>query len=503
MAAAEPSAEPSAHDEPPSWLSSIMNLQSDLWGLRHNWPPFLKESESSYEWHVPTNEVYKQPKGDCDITGNFREAREALDWSYHIKPIAPRQQLQDKILATAMKPSCERRERPWIVFTAGAMGAGKSYALHALHAERLFPLDTFQTIDPDALKHELPEMPGYLLFDRPSAATKLHRESTQMADVLLEHSLRAGCNVLVDGSLRDHKYYAWLFGDLRKRFPSHRLAIVHISAPPEVVHRRVAERAANSKDGRAVPRELVDASLKQVPESVRVLGPLVDYVAEVENDDDGLRLRRGGADWGAFRAAWKDSPSQPSGVDEAQVDVRVEGGGGESRSDGGNRRRSIGEPRSGVLGLRSWRSKNSSVELCQRCDLPNTAERQKRMYRQAIQLSGDCEPNVCVRCKLEGYLDAGQMCACYATKSASVVNKFKVVERRFLGLMWTLGWYAMPPVVSSKAVNARGSQVQEEPDDERLPPGLSRREDHERRLYEPSASVSAKRPTESTGGSVE
>ena len=42
----------------------------------------------------------------------------------------------------------ERRpdERPWIVFTAGAMGVGKSYAMLSLHSEGLFPLDAFQAV---------------------------------------------------------------------------------------------------------------------------------------------------------------------------------------------------------------------------------------------------------------------------------------------------------------------------------------------------------------------
>ena len=42
--------------------------------------------------------------------------------------------------------------------------------------------------------------------------------------------------------------------------PHYRLAILHITAPEETVQRRVAERAANSKDGRAVPPELVKAT---------------------------------------------------------------------------------------------------------------------------------------------------------------------------------------------------------------------------------------------------
>jgi hypothetical protein len=38
---------------------------------------------------------------------------------------------------------CERPVHPWVVFTAGAMGAGKSRAMHWLHARGLFPLPSF------------------------------------------------------------------------------------------------------------------------------------------------------------------------------------------------------------------------------------------------------------------------------------------------------------------------------------------------------------------------
>ena len=47
-----------------------------------------------------------------------------------------------------MRPS----RRPWVVFTAGPMGVGKSYVLAQLYQRKLFPLDRFIKIDPDMLK---------------------------------------------------------------------------------------------------------------------------------------------------------------------------------------------------------------------------------------------------------------------------------------------------------------------------------------------------------------
>ena len=87
------------------------------------------------------------------------------------------------------------------------MGAGKSHALLTLHGAGRFPLDAFVKVDPDMLKAELPEFKGYLAEDSASAATKLHRESTQMADVLFEHALIHGRDLLVE---RDKPLYKFI-----------------------------------------------------------------------------------------------------------------------------------------------------------------------------------------------------------------------------------------------------------------------------------------------------
>ena len=92
-------------------------------------------------------------------TAQYCDARGALDYAYHKRPILARQHLQNTILRKVLlndKALPREGAAPWIVFTAGAMGVGKSHALLSLHAEGLFPLDTFQAIDPDKLKGELP-----------------------------------------------------------------------------------------------------------------------------------------------------------------------------------------------------------------------------------------------------------------------------------------------------------------------------------------------------------
>lgn len=145
----------------------------------------------------------------------------------------------------------ESHGRPFLVFTAGSMGAGKSYVLSQLHQREVFPLHKFVKIDPNMLKSELPEMAGYFQHDSESAATKLHRESTQMSDVLFEQSLLKDRNILVDGSLRDTGWYQALFDRIRKEYPQYLLCILYVSASPQTIRNRAHERA--SKTDRTVP----------------------------------------------------------------------------------------------------------------------------------------------------------------------------------------------------------------------------------------------------------
>ena len=148
-------------------------LHTDLARLE-NWPP---RSGEPFDWTVPTNEAYKDQEDDDPgkikthsnpadspqrhkFTPPFQLARSKLDYSYHRNPQLIRQEFQDTILinilqATSTDESKQRNgilRRPWIVFTAGPMGVGKSYVLTQLYQRKLFPLDRFIKIDPDMLK---------------------------------------------------------------------------------------------------------------------------------------------------------------------------------------------------------------------------------------------------------------------------------------------------------------------------------------------------------------
>ena len=310
-----------------SWVRSIPNERA---GTPESWPP---KSNHPFDWSIETNEAYYDPTL-LEFTKDFYEARSRLDYSYHRNPALARQELQDSILrrvvnaADTAAASCTGTNTTetssstpsWILFSAGPMGVGKGYVLSTLDNSDLIPLDRFVKIDPDKLKTEIPEFSGYLRSDAESAATKCHRESTQMADVLFEISLLRQTSMIVDGSLRDVNYHKTLFERIRKDHPNYKIAIIHVTAKRETIHHRAKKRA--ERTGRVVPTDLLNESIEQVPRSVKQLSPLADVVFVIANDDGaplqiestkiGDNTNKGGT-WEEFAAVW-DSSSKEQGA---------------------------------------------------------------------------------------------------------------------------------------------------------------------------------------------
>jgi hypothetical protein len=162
------------------------------------------------------------------------------------------------------------------------MGVGKGYVMTQLQQMQLFNIkDHFITIDPDLIKYEIPEMVGYLQIDRNTAATKVHRESTQISDIIFEYAILHSLSILVDGSLRDVNYYESLFRRIRREYPQYRIGIIHITATRDVILERATSRAIRT--GRVIPQNLLQESMDQVPKSVELLSPLSDAVHVIAN----------------------------------------------------------------------------------------------------------------------------------------------------------------------------------------------------------------------------
>jgi len=271
---------------------------------------------------------------DLEFFGKFSHIRETLDYTYHSNYTFERQILQDAIITDMLDDAFildvdgkigTVPTEPWIVFTAGAMGCGKNRTMQTLVEKSRFPLGSFVTVDPDEIRRLLPEYHMYI-YQYPELAGQLTRkEAGYISEVLTLAALQAGKNVLVDGSLRDANWYCLYFHRLREDFSSVRQAIIHVTAPRAAVFQRAASRAIAT--GRIVPKEVLIAALDQVPKSVEILAPLVDYYAEINNAVDVELVKPSGSSWDDFRKTWLQTvayvPSRQKILDKAKEFLEI------------------------------------------------------------------------------------------------------------------------------------------------------------------------------------
>ena len=256
----------------------------------------------NYDYGVSSMDFYKARDGEsgpsCYGDSPYAEIRSTRDYTFHRMPNRMRTAVQDAIIAYHMAEG-DASDRPWMAFTAGAMGAGKSYTMRRLAERSVFGLQHFMRVDPDAIKYMLPEMEGYLRHDRSSAGTMVHDESTFISELVQGEGLAESKHLLVDGSLRNVDWYAALFQRIRQDYPHYRIAVLHVVARPETVYARAAARAKQT--GREVPQRMLDLAMEEVPMAVERLGMLADYAAQIRNDEGAdLVLERvcsGGHGW--------------------------------------------------------------------------------------------------------------------------------------------------------------------------------------------------------------
>jgi len=179
----------------------------------------------------------------------------------------------------------KRIPTPWIVFTAGVYGAGKSHTIQRLQDLGCFPpRSSFVGVDPDEIRRRFPEFSVYE-SDRAGALTQ--KEAGMVAELLTDIALSSGKNVVVDGSLRDAAWHEAYFRSLRSRFGSNedhgtlRIGILYVTAPTDEIYQRVEQRGAST--GRAVPPEFLERSMREVPEAIERLRPLSDFFLHVHN----------------------------------------------------------------------------------------------------------------------------------------------------------------------------------------------------------------------------
>jgi len=260
--------------------------------------PRLLGDEHGYDYSLPTFLAFRHPDYVVDspagtsatkvydeslhgpLYGEFTEIRRKFDYSWHTNYTRERQLWQDKIVRGILQSSLPR-ENPWIIFTGGAMGAGKGYVMRHLSKHTAFPLEDMVCVDPDHFKHMMPEWDGYIKLRREDAGTLCHKESGFIQELAQEAAMVGHRNLWIDGSLSDAEWYRNVFRDVRERFPRYRIAIVYVHCAPEQVHAQAARRGLET--GRVVPRPMVEKSIRMTRRSINILAPLADFAAHVDN----------------------------------------------------------------------------------------------------------------------------------------------------------------------------------------------------------------------------
>lgn len=149
-------------------LQRLLSADNKVYPKRHRLFSVLRSSEEN---HRSDNMVFY---------GRFAHIRETLDYSYHSNYTFERQMLQDAIIGEFLDATfftdkhgneCTTPTEPWVVFTAGAMGSGKSFTMRKLVERGLFPLLAFVRVDPDELRRYLPEFHLYIQQNPKNAGT--------------------------------------------------------------------------------------------------------------------------------------------------------------------------------------------------------------------------------------------------------------------------------------------------------------------------------------------
>ena len=185
----------------------------------------------------------------------------------------------------------------------------KSWTIRNIAERGYFPLHAFVTVDPDEIRQYLPEFDVYVQKTPEQAGEFTRKEAGYIAEALTLLSLQRSRNVLVDGSLRDHRWYTTYFASLRAQRASLKIAILHVSAPRDAVMERAEHRARIT--GRVVPRKTIELAMKEVPKSVEVLAPLCDFYAELYNSGDtrATEIRTDNLTWERFSKVWAQTCS--------------------------------------------------------------------------------------------------------------------------------------------------------------------------------------------------
>jgi len=228
-----------------------------------------------------TDEIYKSPVAVYNQT--YAETRKELDYTYHSHYTLDRQIIQDKIITELLSVG-RSMKFPWLIYTFGVVGAGKTYTIRKFSEINIFPLLAFVVIDYDRIKCMLPEMQKYIEEDPDTSTSRVHREAALISEIAERQAVKMKKCLLVDGGLRNNEWYQYRFKSLVMNSSHYSLGIIHVVADSELIYKRVAKRVISSD--RNINLTPIEKQIEDLPLYVNGLSLFSHLTVTIENNDE-------------------------------------------------------------------------------------------------------------------------------------------------------------------------------------------------------------------------
>ena len=236
---------------------------------------------------MDTSEQLHRNENVTEFEDLFKAQRSAMDYQYFGNYTLRRQQVQDEILLHMIGPNLwdqvlnAGNATPWVIYTAGVFGAGKSHVIRALKFDGTISFQAkYLHIDPDMIKFRLPEMETYLEENELTASARLHKESTFLALLLERWALSRRIPIIVDGSLQDATWYTSWFAQLQ-RTEHYKVMLIKVNVALDVAQARCESRARTTR--RHIPLDLLVRTYEKCNLSFAQLANKVDLALEIDN----------------------------------------------------------------------------------------------------------------------------------------------------------------------------------------------------------------------------
>jgi len=163
------------------------------------------------------------------------------------------------------------------ILMCGGSGTGKSRVI-----EKIIGSNGYVLVDPDKIKELIPEYAKAKGEGKPEAADIVHEESSDIALLLLEASIKDELPLIYDGTMKNIDKYNEIIRDLKSK--GYTIQIVAVDASVEVAYDRAKKRYMES--GRVVEREVVENSNYLVAAAFQALCKKVDMYMVLENNSN-------------------------------------------------------------------------------------------------------------------------------------------------------------------------------------------------------------------------